>query len=229
VTPPLEGRTVLLTRDGGLADEVKALGAEVRVAAVTRFEPVAHDADPAGYDWIVFTSRRAVERFDGPLDAGPRIACPGPAVAAAGEARGGAVAVLPREHDAAALAAAMLRTEPMAGARVLFPCAERALRTVEERLAAALAVVDRVVCYRTVPADPLPAGVTDGVDVIVFLAPSAVEAFVALGGDLSAAPCLAIGRTTAAALEARGATPVVAPSSDRKGVIEALSRREVWT
>jgi uroporphyrinogen-III synthase len=229
VTGPLDGLTVLLTRDEGLADEVRALGAEVRIAPVTRFEPVAHEADPAGYDWIVFTSRRAVERFDGPLDAGPRIACLGPAVAAEVEVRGGAVAVLPRRHDAESLADAMTASEPMAGARVLFPCAEKALATVEERLGAAGATVDRVVCYRTMPAEALPEGAADGVDVIVFLAPSAAEAFAELGGDLSAAPSLAIGRTTAAALEARGVTPVVAPTSDRKGIIEALERREVWT
>jgi uroporphyrinogen-III synthase len=229
VTAPLDGLTVLLTRDEGLAEEVRALGAEVRVATVTRFETVAHEADPAGYDWIVFTSRRAVERFDGPLDAGPRIACLGPTVAAEVEVRGGAVAVLPREHDAESLAAAMTAAGPMAGARVLFPCAEKALATLEERLGAAGATEDRVVCYRTVKADSLPEGVTEGVDVVVFLAPSAAEAFSALGGDLSAARCLAIGRTTAAALEARGAAPVVAPTSDRRGIIEALSRREVWT
>ena len=37
---------VLLTRDEGLAAEVRALGAEVRVAAVTRTEPVSVEVDP---------------------------------------------------------------------------------------------------------------------------------------------------------------------------------------
>jgi uroporphyrinogen-III synthase len=223
VTGPLAGLTVLLTRDEGLAEVVRALGAEVRVAAVTRREPVAVDADPSGYDWIVFTSARAVAHWPGPLD-GTRIACVGPATSDAVRRRGAEPDYEPDRHDAAALAAGLAEAHDLGGARVLFPCSEQALPTLEETLAAAGAVVTRAVCYRTVAADDLEPGVADGADVVVFLAPSAVDAYYALGGDPGAATALAIGPTTAAALESRGVRPVTAPTADRAGILEALRR-----
>ncbi|MHC4861762.1 MAG: uroporphyrinogen-III synthase [Planctomycetota bacterium] len=213
---------VLLTRDEGLADEVRAIGAEVRMAVVTRTEPVPVSVDPADHDWIVFTSRRAVAYWSPPLDAGPRIACVGPGTRQAVEERGGEVSLVPGRHDADALCEELARRHALTGARVLFPCAETALRTVEERLGRAGARVTRLVIYRTVPADALPEGIAEGVDVAVFLAPSAVEAYAVLGGDLLAVPALAIGPTTADALRARGVEPTVAPTSDRDGVLESL-------
>jgi uroporphyrinogen III methyltransferase/synthase len=213
---------VLLTRDDGLADDVRALGAEVRVAAVTWTEPVPADADPAAHDWIVFTSLRAVAYWRFPLDRGPRIACVGPGTRRAVEERGGVVSLVPERRDAAALCEALIRRESLDGRSVLFPCSEQALPTVPETLGRAGARVTRLVTYRTVVADDLPTGIAGDVDVVVFLAPSAVEAYAALGGDLAAAPALAIGPTTAAALRARGVEARVAPTADREGVLEAL-------
>jgi len=219
VSPPLR---VLLTRDDGLADEVRALGAEVRVAAVTWTEPVPAVADPAAFDWIVFTSPRAVAYWPLPLDARPRIACVGPGTRRAVEGRGGVVSLVPTRRDAAALCEELMRRESLDGVSVLFPCSEQALPTVSEKLGCAGARVTRLVTYRTVMAESLPAGVAAGVDVVVFMAPSAVEAYYALGGDLAAAPALAIGPTTAAALRQRGVESSVAPTADREGVLDAL-------
>ena len=80
---PLAGRTVLLTRAGGLEEEVRALGAEVRVVPVTRYEPVAATVDPESFDRVVFTSARAAAHCPFLLASlsqggGPRIACIGP-------------------------------------------------------------------------------------------------------------------------------------------------------
>ena len=213
---------VLLTRDEGLAAEVRALGAEVRVAAVTRTEPVPVEVDPAAFDWIVFTSRKAVAYWPLPFEAGPRIACVGPATREAEEARRGVASLEPERHDASALAEMMVRLPGIEDARVLFPCAEGALRTIEAALGRAGARVTRLVLYRTVPAESLPAAAVEHADVVVFLAPSAVEAYATLGGDLSAPSALAIGSTTAAALRAVGVEAVVAETADRAGVIEAL-------
>jgi uroporphyrinogen-III synthase len=127
---------------------------------------------------------------------------------------------------AAALVAEMARRAALSGARVLFPCGDRALPTVEEMLGAAGARVTRLTVYRTTAAAELLAGVDRGVDAIVFFSPSAVEAFSALGGDLGAAKAVAIGGTTAAALAARGVSPVVAETSDREGLLKALLTME---
>ncbi len=223
---PLSGLTVLLTRDEGLAAEVRARGARVRVCEVVRPVPLPAAIDPSGYDWIVFTSRRAVGYWDFPFGPGPRIACVGPGTAAAVEARGGVVSLVPAEHHARALARALAAGGGMAGARILFPCSQIARRDLEEILGEAGARVTRLPLYRLEPAEELPPGITEGVDVMVFLAPSAVDAFARLGGDLAAAPVLAIGETTARALADRGIRAAVAPTADRAGILAALASRE---
>jgi uroporphyrinogen-III synthase len=246
MTAPLAGRVVLVTRDEGLAGELRALGAEVRVANLLSFEPVVHEVDPADFDWIVFTSPRAVAYYRAPLAGGARIACVGPATARAVAGRGAEVAVVPpafsragadneaardccsrsESGGAAALVAEMGRRADLMGARVLFPCGDRALPTVPDGLAAAGARVTRLVVYRTVPAKALPPGIARGVGAVVFASPSAVEAFAALGGDLAAARAVALGPTTARALCERGVAPVVAPTADREGVVSALLSME---
>jgi uroporphyrinogen-III synthase len=225
---PLDGRTILVTRAGGLADEIRALGAEVRVVPVTTWEPIdaASIEAPGSFDWVVFTSARAVKYC--PFEPGDavRVAVSGPETARAVEERGGRVDLVPEVHTAAALTEEMIERGVGAGTAVLFPCADIALTTVEEWLGAAGAAVTRLEVYRTVPAAEMPAGAADGADVVLFLAPSAVHAFVGLGGDLGAAAVLAIGPTTAEAVRSHGVTPEVAPTSDRKGMIEALTSRE---
>jgi uroporphyrinogen-III synthase len=220
---------VLLTRDGGLAEAVRALGAEVRVVPVLAFERVPHDADPAAFDWIVFTSARAVAYF-GPFRAAPvRVACVGPETARAVEAHGIRVDFVPeRGGGAGLLAEEMARRFPLAGARVLFPCADRAGPALPDGLARAGARVTRLVVYRTC-AGAAPVPETSGADVVVFLSPSSVEAYESLGGDLSAAPALAIGPATERAFAERGFRAVTAPSADRAGILKALSDWEFPT
>lgn len=220
----LSGLTVLLTRDGGLADALRALGAVVRVAPVTRYEGVAVAVDPAGYDWIVFTSARAVAHWTARMSPETRIACVGPATADAVRARGREPDYVPERHDAEALAGGLAAATDLAGARVLFPCSDLARPTIEERLGAAGATIVRAECYRTVPADALPPAAREVADVVVFLSPSAVEAFAALGGDVGDATALAIGPTTAEAIAVKGRSAVTAPTADRDGIIEALTR-----
>ncbi|MEN8149250.1 MAG: uroporphyrinogen-III synthase [Planctomycetota bacterium] len=226
MTGPLAGRTVLLTRTGGLEEEIRARGADVRVLPVTRYEAVDAAADPESCDRVVFTSARAVAHCPFSVALAPRIACIGPQTADVVREAGGTVDLVPDEHNAVALAAALVADGVGPGTRVLFPCADIALATLEDRLGSAGAEVTRLVVYRTVPVGSIPADAAAGVDVIVFLSPSAVNAFAELGGDLAAAPSLAIGRTTAAALAAHGVTAEVAPTSDRAGVLALLCERE---
>ena len=226
MSDPLSGFRILLTRTGSLADELRVLGADVRVAEVTKFEVVDHEVDATGFDWVVFTSARAVHYARVSLIGGPRIASVGPATTAAIECEGGRVDVEPEMHDAASLCRELIERRGIAGRRVLFPCSDLALPTVVDLLGEAGAEVTRLVVYRTVPAGCLPDAAAEPCDAVVFLSPSAVHAFAVLGGDLAAAPAVAIGPTTASALRDRGVEPKVAPTSDRAGVVAALSKLE---
>lgn len=163
--------------------------------------PVVHDAaahDDTGrtggarYHWAVFTSRRAVEltwraladeALDG-LPKGLRICAVGPATAAALQAAGAEVALMPARHDAEALVALLAHTIPVEGTRVLFPRALDARETVTAVLTARGAVVDDIPCYRTVPdaegAARLRDAITAGtVDLVTLASGSAVRALVA--------------------------------------------------
>jgi uroporphyrinogen-III synthase len=222
----LSGLTILLTRTGGLAAELRALGAAVREVPVTTYEAVAATARAADWDWVVFTSARAVTHCPFPVGDAKRIGCPGPQTADAVRAAGGTVDLLPEEHNAAALADRLIAEGVGTGSRVLFPCADRALDTIPDRLGAAGADVTRLVVYRTVPVPSMRPDATEGVDAVLFLSPSAVHAFVSLGGDLAAAPVVAIGETTAAAVAEHGVAAEVAPTADREGLIGALLARE---
>lgn len=222
----LAGRTVLLTRDGGLADLVRELGAAVRVAPVVVYEAQPCQVDLREYDRIVFTSARAVAYLDHPLSGAPPIACVGPATAKAVVERGGVVDLMPERHTAEDLAAA-LEARGVRGEIVLFPCSSEALGTLPEALEKAGAQVMRLVVYRPRPARDLPKGILQGADVVVFLAPSAVEAYAALRGDLRGPKVLAIGPTTAEALRSRGIEPAVAESPTREGILAALTRMEI--
>ena len=161
-----------------------------------------------------------------PVADGPRIACSGPQTAEAVRAAGGRVDLVPAEHNAAALVADLVDAGVGKGTRILFPCADLALTIVQDRLGAEGADVTRLVVYRTVAAESMDREVTDGVDAIVFLSPSAAAAFTALGGDLKAAPVVAIGPTTAAAIARQGVRAEVAPTSDRAGILRLLEERE---
>ena len=123
----------------------------------------------------------------------PRVAVVGPATARAATMAGWAVAVEGRGPGARGLAAQVVATFPLAGARVLFPAASGAAPTVEEEFTAVGARVTRVEAYRTVltppPAAAVCADLAAGVDAVTFASPAAVEAVDrALGGAADDAP-----------------------------------------
>jgi porphobilinogen synthase len=145
------------------------LGAEVLAApAIATAAPDSYDAldaalaGAARYDWLALTSAAAVDAVADRLAAAgaafppapPRVAAVGRATAAAARARLGRVDLVPAVHAADGLADAL---PGVRGARVLFPCADRARDALPTVLRARGARVDRVVAYRTVdaPADAL--------------------------------------------------------------------------
>ena len=157
-------------------------------------------ARPDRFDWVVFTSARAVAavgegpaaRATGGSAPALRVAVVGPATARAATGAGWTVAVEGRGPGARGLAAQVAATFPVAGARVLFPAASGAAPTLEEEFTALGARVTRVEAYRTVvtppPAERVRADLGAGVDAVTFASPSAVEAVDrALGGEMASA------------------------------------------
>jgi uroporphyrinogen-III synthase len=177
----------------------------------------------------VFASRHAVaavlERQ--PLaPAGVRVAAVGRATAQVLRQRGWPVNLVPEEASAAALIAAFAAhwSAQDAGVRVLYPASSRALPTIAAGLRQLGATVTQVEAYRTQAATLDVAECRawierGGIGAVTFTSPSAVsELAQALGAAdfqrlLGEAAAVAIGRTTAAELNARGQQAVVAESA----------------
>ncbi len=208
--------------------------------------------DLSAFRWLVFTSANAVEAVAARVEAlslprsltsprsaasgGTRLASIGPATTRAlrkafPEDR---VALEP-EHKTQASElvrafAELLAREKAPGVRVLLPCSSRARDELASGLAALGAEVTAVVAYRTIEPQDLAPRVArcldDGFDLALFASPSAVEAFAeAAGGRASGRPAVAIGPTTAEAVQARGfELRGIATPSTAEGLVAAAER-----
>lgn len=242
----LAGRRVLVTRPRAQAESfVAALEAAGALPVLMPLIAIAPPDDPraaeaaldrlASYDFLVCTSAngaRAVgERWATrglPFPAGLRVAAVGPRTAAAARAVGLPVHVQPDEFRGAAIPAAL---GELSGKRVLLPRTDIGGEETPGALAAAGALVDDVVFYRTLAAAPDPEALRAlraGVDILTFMSPSAVQAFVALLGDeamsLAAHATVAcIGPVTADAARAAGLPVHVQPAAyTSEALLDAL-------
>jgi len=244
----LDGRVVATTRAGGPEDSLVRLleeeGARVLVWPTLTLEG---PGDPkalrtaaralADYDWVVFTSARAVpaltEMASLPGD-GTRVAAVGEATASVLEQVGWSVDLLGGGEGAHGLVEAMAASADLGGARVLFPAGSLARPVVEKELRALGARVDRVEAYRTRQTPPDGHQVRNdlrrGVHVVTFASPSAVHSLAeALDGDLAGAlegvGVAAIGRTTAQSLEEMGVNGAeVGEGGGMPGLVDACVR-----
>jgi uroporphyrinogen-III synthase len=243
-------RAVVVTRDepadGALSRELKDLGLTVLLwpaVSVSRADPAALRAALAAagaFDWIIFASRHAVAAVLAELaqaPAGVKVAAVGRATAQVLRQRGWPVDLVPDEASAAALVQAFAaRPELTRGPlRMLYPASSRALPTLAAGLRQLGAEVAQVEAYRTESAPLDVAGCRDwiareAVGAVTFTSPSAVDELArALGAAdfarlLNTAASVAIGRTTARALSARGQHPVVASSATLAGVAATTLR-----
>ena len=223
----LAGRRVLVTRPRAQAASlVAALEAAGAVPVILPLLTIAPPDDPGPaesaldrldqYDWIVCTSANGARAFgerwasrSRTFPPGPRVAVIGPRTAEAARAAGLVVHAQPPEFRGSAVPASL---GDLGERRVLLPRSDIGREETLEALAAAGAIVDDVVFYRTVreaPDDDALRALRAGVDVMTFMSPSAVEAFVALLGDEAAtlaarATVACIGPVTADAARAVG-------------------------
>jgi len=258
-TGALAGRTVIVTRASaqaaGLVNALEALGAEVLPMPVIQLVDPADwgpvDAALAAidtYDWVVFTSANAVERFLARADrhgSGTRdvraalsdrkVAAVGPATAARCEAERIRVDYVPADAVAEGLIEGFEAMGLAAGSRVLLPRALEAREVLPDTLRARGAIVDVVPVYRTVAADPEPSAVeriaSGDVDIVTFTSPSTARNFYRM---LSGTPAEEVARTlhiatigpvTSDAVRAQGLTVhAEAPDHTSAGLVEALLR-----
>lgn len=238
---PLFGRKLVVTRPraqaAGFIDALTDLGADVLPCPTIEIVPPASWAplDAAidrleSYAWLVLTSVNGVAMFFDRLRerrrdlralGAARLAAVGSETAAAIEARGLLVDVVPDEFRAEAVAEAMIAAG-VRGARVLLPRAAVAREILPVALRAAGAEVDDVPAYETVTAGgdagELRQWLADGVDLVTFTSSSTVRNFVArLGADgtglLAGVRAACIGPITAGTARDVGLEVVVQPST----------------
>jgi uroporphyrinogen-III synthase len=236
----LINRVVVTTRDGSpddpLTSGLRSEGARVCAWPTLTFASTEASVDilstVSSYDWIVFTSPRAVTEL---ASAGVpfrdlHIAAVGRATTTAVEENGGHVTVVGSEGSTV-LADTLVAGYEWKGTKVLFPASELAGPAVQRALIGAGADVHRVNVYRTIPCPPDPdqvrADLARGVDVVTFASPSAVVSLAdGLGGEWPSAlrnvAVAAIGSTTSEALRKTGVGWVkTAPHASLEGLIEA--------
>ena len=241
---PLFGRRIVVTRSREqgeeLVDLLEAHGAETIAAPMIRIAP-PHDTGPLAtasaavgtFDWIVFTSANGVESFmSAVLEGGDirdlkgvRICAVGPATAARIERYGIRVDVVPAEHHAEGVLAA-LSSQGVEGKRFLLPRSEIAREVIGDELRRAGADVTEVVAYRTTATTLERDGDHDiygmllerQIDAVTFTSASTVRNFVQTYGEDQAADLLAttvvacIGPVTAEAAQQLGIQTAVMPT-----------------
>jgi uroporphyrinogen III methyltransferase/synthase len=252
---PLFGRRVLVTRSrdqsGELVDLLEARGAEaveaplIKVVPPEEYAPLddacAHASE---YDWIVLTSANGANAFMDRLLGGPRdiraladtqLCAVGPGTAARLARFGLKVDLVPDDHRADAVVAALKKLGSVKGLKVLFPKADIAREVLPEQLRAAGADVAEVVAYRTVTADSdmhlnIYRELLDGrIDVVTFSSASAVRAFITIHGAEQAMDLLShtlvatIGPVTAEAAHRYGINPQIMPAtSTMPALVDAI-------
>jgi uroporphyrinogen-III synthase len=195
---------------GPLAAALAAEGFDVEACPLVAIEELPGPPLRAeGYDWVLLTSRNAVDALFARLDGGlPRVAAVGRGTAEALRERGVEPDLVARVSTQEGLAAEL----PRPAGRVLFPAADGARGVLVRELGA-----DFVPVYRTV--ELAPDHFPDA-DLVVLASASAARAFAALELDV---PCVSIGPVTTAEARRLGLRVVAeADSHDREGLAVAV-------
>lgn len=239
---PLFGRRVVVTRplhqSAPLVGALSERGAGVLEApTISIDEPSSYvDLDAAAaslargeYQWVLFASSNAVDRFferlhrrgDTRIFGGTRVAAVGPATATILREHGIEADLVPDAFTGDAMAAAV---GPGTG-RILVPRPSGAPEDVVEQLRSAGWEVDAPETYRTTRLTPVEA-LAGPFDAVTFASPSAVEGFVAATvADRGSFRVVCIGPSTAREAEGHGLTvDEVADPHTTEGLVDAVLR-----
>lgn len=185
-----------LSTDSVFRARLTAAGHQVTGRTLIEFEAVPFEKVPP-CDWIFFYSRRAVRFFFDQLD-GP---LPGVKLAALGSGTAGTLERYGHRADFTGTGqpeeSARAFLSVAAGQRVLFPRARHSRQSVQQALGDAVESVDLIV-YNNRPGTMIPG---DSFDVLVFTSPMNARAYFDRRKRRSGQRVIAIGHTTAAALQ----------------------------
>jgi uroporphyrinogen III methyltransferase/synthase len=238
---PLFGRRVVVTRAreqaSDLVERLHRLGAEtIELPAITIDEPDDGGAElhegaarlqRGDFEWVVFTSANAVERFcrllrDAREVGSTKVAAIGPGTGDALRRFGVEADLVPDRFIAESLVDAF----PTGKGRVLLPRAAVARDVLVDGLAAKGWRVNVVTAYRTRPAEPSASALAEAgkADAITFTSSSTVTNFVQVAGlDAVPAVVVCIGPVTAETAREVGLTvDVVAEEHTIDGLVQAL-------
>jgi len=193
------------------------------------------------FDWVALTSRNAaralLQDLAVPSRGRPRVAALGQGTADAVRAAGWPVDVVASGRGGAALAETMLSDRKLRGATVLFPTSNIVLADLGQRLSAAKVSVHQVEVYRNMSPEPtagrqLADHLGQPGAIAIFASPSAVQRaaklLTELGREFSGVAAVAIGATTAAALETTGFKRVqTAERPDDQALVAATLRAQM--
>jgi uroporphyrinogen III methyltransferase/synthase len=237
---PLFGRRIVVTRAreqaSALVTRLHDLGAEtVELPAIEVRDPADGGvalreaaADVASYDWVVFTSANAVDRFlpllrDARAFGSARIAAIGPGTAER-LAAGNVVADLVPDRY---VAEGLLEQFPAGPGRVLLPRAAVARDVLPDGLRASGWAVDVVEAYRTEQAAPDPSvlAAAAAADAVTFTSSSTVTNYLAVASGPVPPVVACIGPVTAETARAAGLDVTVeADVHTVDGLVDALLR-----
>ncbi len=250
--PLLTGRCVVVTRprnqSSQLREQLEQLGARVISFPTIKIVP-ARDASLLEaalkrirqYDWILLTSRNAVDAVARATKANAAEALGEVPIAVVGMATLRCLASLgiyadfvPSQFNMATLCSELIQMANVDGQRFLYPCSDLADTAGPQALRDAGAIVHAIAAYRTIPdesadADSLRRSLAaEEIDAIVFGSPSAVRAFFIKIASHCVSPrvgLVSIGPKTTQALER--ATPGRVTEARKEGVeglVEAVIR-----
>lgn len=241
------GKRVVITRPphkaGAFADQLRALGAVPVLAPMIAIQPPP-DAAPLDdalrqldtFNWLVVTSANTVrhlwprlETLGVAIPSRLKWAAVGPATAKALRKRGVTPDIVPAEHVAEALFAALDDHANLNGAAVLLPQGNLARSVLADSLQAAGARVTTVIAYVTVQPPLDPTLLAEPFDAITFTSSSTVTHFAERFADSAAvlrdALIACIGPVTArTACDLGWPVHVIAEPYTIKGLIAALGR-----
>jgi len=248
----LKNKRILITRPKERAKEfaelITAEGAQPIFFPVIQISPLNDTShldntlrNIANYDWLIFTSVHAVEAIFTRIQALEivisnqlHIAVVGTQTEASLTKHGIKADFIPTEYSAESIADDL--SKDISSKRVLLPQSNLSRDTLAKSLHSAGAIVDEVIAYHTLKAQPDPEAITSlrsGVDIITFASPSSVSGFVDVLTEnnldihnLPNNPLIAcIGQVTAEATRKIGLdVHIEAKEHTIKGLVEAMKK-----
>jgi uroporphyrinogen III methyltransferase / synthase len=246
-----DGLVALTNTDAeNLPEQIKRIGGRVIALPVTKIKEQKLSAaakaalrELAKYDWIIFTSKHAVQFFIKALWDGriklpapvkmPRIAAVGPGTARAAARAHLRVDVTPKRFSGTDLVVKLgTMKKALSGKRILFPRSAIAPKETIEALRGQGAQVTLLPLYTVVtakvPARLMAPVEKSAVDYVIFLSPSGINGFIKNVRNKKLAlaiPAICIGPTSAAAARTAGFKKIhTAKKATAAGIVDLLRK-----